>query len=239
MKKLLTLAIAVLTTGAYAQKMDAFDYHVADIQVLQIKAVQKELGITEATRKKFNSYADDWRKEGQQLAQQAQSRGVDPSSDPSAQASFKALVETLKKRVLGTLSASQLKRTRELSLQVVGYRALLDPMVSKRLGLSTSEDAAVKSAFERGLKRNESLFGSKLDPIRKRYSAMKPKTREDADLLQAQANKEMKTAVDALKPQAEQLRKETESAMRKAVSRRAATEFEALKGKASSAVSSH
>ncbi len=56
---LIPLVLALVAMGR--AQSDPFDYHCADVVLLQAKAVQKELSITEAQRKKMNDAADTHR----------------------------------------------------------------------------------------------------------------------------------------------------------------------------------
>ncbi len=236
MKKLLVLVALIVGQSALAQHVDPFDFHVADLELLQSKKIQSELGVTPAVHKKFESYAAEYRKSGETYYKALQAKGVDPANNTTAQEKFKSFVERLKTQVMGCLSASQLKRLRELSLQHVGSRGLLDPVVAQRLGLTKKESTAIEAVFKVGQTRNEKLVRSIMEPINKKYSTKKPTSQQEADLLRAQANMEAKNAMEKAKPIAKKIQNETESEMRKAVSAKSLAILNSLKGKPSKAI---
>ena len=82
LKRLLPLLAALpLAAAAFAQgKIDIFDAHCADITILQSKAVQKEVGISEAVRKKLNEQATWHQGQLQALDSEIRTQKKDPRS---------------------------------------------------------------------------------------------------------------------------------------------------------------
>jgi hypothetical protein len=116
-------SLVFIATSALALAVDNFDYEVANVQLLSDKAVQKEVGITEAQRTKLQQYADALNKADNEKNAELQEFGLSTSVN-------------FRKNCLETLTAAQLKRLREITIQVAGPRALMNRTVASKCGLT-------------------------------------------------------------------------------------------------------
>ncbi len=212
-------------TKAAAAKMDAFDAHCADLGVLMIKAVQKELGVTTAQRARMNVYADEHEKELRDMAKKYQDVKVDTSKIRYD------LYITLKVHVLEQLSAGQLKRLRELSLQRIGLVALCDPIVSKRVGLSEAQTKKLRETYDAGYKLYQSTAQSALDKVLAPYKGTTPKSQAEADALKAKVQPKVEAARAVIKPKLEAIMKAYDTKMRSIMTAGQIATYESLRGK--------
>lgn len=150
-KRFLALFVACLAFGP--AMADEFDRHVADLFILQAKPIQHELGITEAQRARMNqaAAADEKRKE-------AYHKELEKTKSQPSKSRVFALYRQLKTEVFNQLSEAQLRRLREISLQHIGVVALGDPVVGKRLGLSSAQVQRIQ-----GMVKNDAQTLSKTE----------------------------------------------------------------------------
>jgi hypothetical protein len=149
MRAFTLFALVVLATTALA---DAFDNQIASVQLLQTKAVQKELAISEAQRSKMNVFAQEFNKQAEayrnELNKKSNNGKIQVTPDRNREI---AMLNQLKTKVLGTLSAGQVKRLREISLQAVGVTALGDDAVAQKIGLSETQKKQIRDLVGKGL----------------------------------------------------------------------------------------
>ncbi|MEZ5163708.1 MAG: hypothetical protein R2688_08140 [Fimbriimonadaceae bacterium] len=79
-------------------------------------------------------------------------------------------------KVVGVLTAGQLKRLREITLQNAGPVAMMDPTVAKKIGLSDSQLKSIRSRFDSDAKKADGIQEKAFKPIIDKYKAKKPKT---------------------------------------------------------------
>jgi hypothetical protein len=171
--KLAGTAALILASSITFAAPDAFDKYAANISILQAKPVQTELKVTQAQRDKLNKHANWFTAEQKKLRDK-----VDPKKGPTAddQKKFATLLNTFKDRVVGELSAVQLKRLREISLQGMGHTALLDPEVSKKVGISQTQLKKLRTAYEAMMKKINDEQARVYKPINDKYAKKTPKT---------------------------------------------------------------
>jgi len=206
MKSTLVL-ISSLAIASFAVA-DDFDRKVAGFQLLQDKKVQAELKITEAQRAKLNKHADGfnaklaaYQKELEAQAKKAQKQ-VQP--DPKR---MNALMEDLKKKVLAELSAAQLIRLRELSLQAVGVTALGDDLVAAKVGLSAAQKQKVRTIVKSGLDAANKLMAQADANARK--GIKEPKSEAEAKKAQETYGKRMEAEQKKIQGQLQKIRQDT------------------------------
>ncbi|RYG85891.1 hypothetical protein EON77_04740 [bacterium] len=220
----------VLAAGVAQAAPDPFDYGLANILILQNKAVQKELGITQAQRDRMNSYA---KVQGQSAArvqaeaQKAGQKGYNPDQQKRIQQGFL----TLRAGVLNLLTPPQLKRLRELTIRSAGTAALLDPNIGKRLKITEPQRKSMAQAFGAGQKEAGTLQQRAFQPVMKKYQAKKPASSDEAKKLQASYTVEMKGAARGITAQMQAIEKRTATKMLGALTASQRAGFEALKGK--------
>lgn len=216
---------ASFVAAAHAEP-DAFDFRVADVGLLQVKQVQTDIGITAAQRAKMNKAADAHRARLIAYQKELQSTGGRPD-----QGRVTGFLRTLKTEVLANLSASQLRRLRELTLQRLGTAALVDDAVSLRVGLSREQVAKLRETFQNGRGKFVMLQQKTAEPILAPYRKSNPKTDAEKAALRKELSGKLKAAGDKLKPQLLAIGKETDAAMLKILTPKQKATWAALKGK--------
>ena len=183
---ILTFICASVTAMAF----DDFDFTVANIDVLRDKTVQKELNVTETQRNIMNGFVDKYTKAGQEKINEYQKAKKKPDQ-AYANYAQKQFVD-LRTNVLKTLTPGQVKRLREITLQAVGPRALLDQTVSKKVGMSTDEYYKFRAAIAEGDQKIAKIKGQVAEQIRAKYKTQKPPTsKKESDALNAKINKDL------------------------------------------------
>lgn len=193
MRLKLPLAVALLAGSCIcfgAVSQDAFDLHASNVSLLQMKPIQKELGVTEAQRAKMNVAAGIYTKEMQTLNADMQKAAAKTGKPPAnAKSRADASLEKLNKSVLAQLSATQLKRLREISLQAGGGAALGDDAVAKRVGLSADQVKKIRSIYQSALKAAADLQEREMDAALKDIKNKKPKDDAEAKKLIQEAQR--------------------------------------------------
>lgn len=179
------LAFTALVAASLASAQNAFDAYVANIVILQAKNVQKEIGITDAQRGKMNKLADADRTQRtalmnqfQKEAEAAKKAGKEYQPDMTKVAALNA---SLKRGIIAELTAAQLKRLRELSLQDAGIIALMDDTVAKEAGVPSATVAKLRTAFEAGAKQAQAVQEAEAKKIFAQYKDKKPKNDAEAN----------------------------------------------------------
>lgn len=188
MRFISTITLVCLSMAAYA--FDDFDQKVANIDVLRDKNVQKELSITEAQRKTMNVYADQYSKAGQDKIAEYQK-----AKKPVDQAYVNyatGLYTTLRTNVLKTLTAPQIKRLREITLQAVGPRSLMDKTVALKVGMTEDEYKRFRTAIAEGDNKIAKIKADVGKKIQEKYKGQKqPTSQKEADALRAKFQQDL------------------------------------------------
>jgi len=183
---IVTLVLLSVTANAF----DDFDQKVANIDVLRDKNVQKELGITESQRTSMNVYADKYSKAGQDKIAEYEKAKKKP--DQAYLDFANAQFVTLRTNVLKILSAAQTKRLREITLQAVGPRALLDKNVATKVGMTNDEFTRFSAAIREGDQKVAKIKGQVSTSIRAKYKDQKePSDAKARAALQAKIQKDL------------------------------------------------
>jgi hypothetical protein len=231
MRLLILSATAILAVFAPAQigKMDPFDFHVSNVEILQDRRVQSTLGVTEAQRGAMNRFAQVNQKELGALQQEYQKAGKDPRqalSDPRSRGYFLEL----KTNVCFQLTKAQLHRLSQITLQSVGIQSILDDVVAKKIGLSSSQLTKERSVYQSGAKQATDLQEKVVAPIRTRYLQIKPKSREEAEALGGKFRDEIKKALQPVLPQVKAISNGTEANMKSILTASQRSIFASLQG---------
>lgn len=225
------LAAAMLCGVAAAQgKIDPFDAHCADIVVLQLKPVQKELGVSEAQRKKLNEQANWHQSQLKLLDQQVQKNKQNPNS-PEIQGKIADLFAGLKARVLTNLTPVQIKRLGELSIQRVGDAALTDPIVAKKVGMSDAQIKKLQATFQEGAKKYFELEQQTAQKVLLPYKDRKPKDQAEAQRLNQEIQGKIAAAAKQAKPRLDAIKADYAKRIKAMLTSSQATAFAKLKGK--------
>jgi len=142
--------VLAVSAGAHAQlpsglTMPPLKYNAA---LLMLPPVQKELNLTpDAATKLQTAVASDIMGMASMLTG---SKGGQPqsTSDPiKNRAKILASLESMQKKALPYLSATQRVRLHQVSLQAYGPTALADPGIAAEIGLSAKQQGILKSKF--------------------------------------------------------------------------------------------
>jgi hypothetical protein len=188
---LLGIVLGSLASVSFA---DDFDKKVAVIYLLQDKKVQAELKITEAQREKMNKLSEPYNKKVKAITDKVGKNGPTEAQ----QKELNAEITKLRASVLNLLTAPQLKRLRELSLQAIGLGALADDVVAAKLGLNQKQVTKIRSELSAGMK---ALEEAQMD-FHKR--AMK-------DIKEPKTDKEREAAAKLYQSRIEKMSKEIET----------------------------
>lgn len=232
LKRLLPLFVTLAVAGAaLAQgKIDMFDAHCADITILQSKAVQKEVGISEAVRKKMNEQATWHQRQLQALDSEIRTNKKNPQS-PEIQGKIANLFAALKARVLQNLTPTQVKRLGELSLQRVGDAALTDPMVAKKVGLSDAQLKKLQTTYTEGAQKFAQLEQETAQKVLLPYKDRKPKDEAEAKRLNQEIQAKLATAGKQVKPKMDALRADYKKRIRAILTSTQTAAYNKLRGK--------
>jgi hypothetical protein len=211
-----------------SSEIDDFDAYIADIQILQDKNVQAELGITEGQRTAMNKHADWFNGETHSIGSQVNSGKLKPEE---ANTKMGSLLVTMKHRIIGELTAAQLKRLREITLQRDGLLPLLDKKVGEKIGLTEGQRKKLVTAYAENDEKARNLQKTAMQPIADKYAAMKPKDKAEETKLTDQMNKEMAAAAAKIQPDLEKLAKTFSDLVDATLSKGQKDDFTALKGK--------
>jgi hypothetical protein len=231
MLKTILAATALLLSGiAAARPVDTFDAHCADIVLLQAKPIQKELGLTEAQRNRMNKHAANHRSQLAALEKQIKAQKPPP---PQRQTQLQLLkfYNELKVNVLGELSAAQVRRLREISLQRIGIAALCDPYVAKKIGMSEAQLKKMQDVYSEGVGKFSSLEQATMKKVLDPYKGRTAKTKEEAQKLDAEVRAKLEAAKKDVMPQMTQIRNKYNAQMKAILTSSQRATFAALQGK--------
>jgi hypothetical protein len=208
---LIALLLLLLPIVARAQKkMDSFDLHVASLRVLERKDVQAELVITPAQRNKMDKFATDYNDHlNAYLAELKKQKKV---NQPMPDQTVIMMLSQLKQDVMGVLSADQLKRLREISLQAFGLNGILDKVVAKKVGLNDDQINRMANTYKTGSKKANDLVVNAIKPVQNQFKK-KPKDKKEAEKMQADYLAKSKSAMKAVEPNVQKVNNDTQSAM--------------------------
>lgn len=225
-----TLLISLILGFAVLAGGQTFDADIADIGILQAKPVQKEIGLTEKQRATMNRFADAYNTEMKALGEKA--RKADPKSppkdlDPRASAAYRKL----RAGVLKELSAAQIKRLREITLQEVGTPALADPKIAKQVGLPEAKRKQIEGIFSAGAKQARALERQEMDKALADLRKKKPKTEKEANELMQEAGKRAEEVRKKIEPRIRGFRREAETKALALLDAGQQSKWAALRGK--------
>lgn len=219
---------AMLSLAAvYACAVDEFDMYVADVAILQAKAVQIELKITDGIRAAMNKHAIWLDGQGANIDRLVRAGTVTPEAGNRR---MKVHLSTLKSKVLSELSAAQVKRLREITLQRDGLVPLMDKRVSDKIGMTTAQLTKIREAYIANENKAKQIQKVAFAPIFDKYGKMKPKSDVEKKRLEDQANKELEVEKKRIQPQLEDLGKQFAALVDKTLSKGQKDAFNKLKG---------
>lgn len=228
----LFLPLLMATAVTVSAQVDPFDYHCADVILLQAKQVQTELKVTEAQRGKMNDAAATHKTRLTTYQAQQQAAKTKDTQQQTA-TKLKGYFDELKKGVFTSLSAVQLKRLREITLQRAGLLALLDDVVAKKIGFTGANYTSFRTTFTNGAKEAGNIERASLKPIFDKYEPrMKAaKTADEKKQIEAQMRPELEAAGKKIGPQIQTLQNETQKKLVSYLTPAQKTAWQALLGK--------
>lgn len=206
MRKIFLATTLVLAGIAGA---DTFDNQVASIVLLQDKMVQTELKITAAQRAKLNAFGGQFNAEQKAYFAEMEKKmkaNNGKAPDPDKKREFK-MVTDLKAKVLGSLSATQVKRLREISLQAIGVTALGDNTVASRVGLNATQKKKIQDLLTKGLKDVEAIQVAA--DKQAKIGIPNPKNQKEYEVAQKKYAEKMKTIGPPAEKKIEAIRQRT------------------------------
>lgn len=224
------MLIAPVAALAQLPNMDQFYFHAADVALLQVKSVQKELGVTEAQRARMNTFATQHTAKLQQLEAEYEKAKKDPAQAQSDPRLIGYFIE-LKKNVMAQLSAAQLKRLGEISLQNLGLAALTDDRVGERVGLSKDTVVKMRRAYQDGGSKYALAERAAAKPVLEKYKDKNAKDKAAMEAMQKQFDQELSAAMKKAQPQLTAVKAATEKSMRALLNAKQEAAYKALLGK--------
>ena len=222
-----TIALLGLAVGLQAN----FDQDVADIALLQAQEIQKELKINPSQKFTLNKHADWFNAENQKLMKEAQKYAQEGKQPPQSVVNKSVkLGDDMKKKVLAVLSKWQTKRLREITLQNAGIIALMDPIVSKEVGVSAANLKKIRDKFDENGKKAAQAQQAAFKPIVDKYQNKKATTDAEKRKLQEDFGKEMEAAQKKVQPQLKKFQDEWVSFVKKTIPAAQMKKFETLQG---------
>lgn len=220
------VAVAIVA-AASAIAADEFDMYVADVAILQAKAVQTELKITDAIRAAMNKHAT-WLDSQVANIDRLVRAGTITVAEGNRRTSVH--LATLKSKVLGELSAAQIKRLREITLQRDGLGPLMNKRVSDKIGMTAAQLKKIREAYVTNGNKAKKIRQTAFAPIFEKYGKMKPQNDTEKKQLEEQANKELDAQKKRIQPQLEALGKEFEALVAGTLTKGQKDAFKELKG---------
>lgn len=214
--------------ASFAMAVDEFDAYFADIGILQLKPVQTELGVTETQRAAMNKHAEWLSTQSQVIDSQVKS-GKMKAED--ANKLMQTHLVNMKTKVVGELTAAQLKRLREITLQRDGLLPLLDKKLCEKIGVTDAQRKKLTDTYVANDKKAKQLQTDAFKPIFDKYNKMTPKTDAEKKKLAEQADKELNAAKDKIQPQIDKLSKEFVTLVDSTLTQGQKDAFLKLKGK--------
>jgi len=198
----LLLLLVFLWAGIAAA--ENFDSEVASIILLQIKAVQKELGVTELQRAAMNKFADAHRARLGDYYKKVEKAGGTPDEQK-----LLVMFREMKKGVLSQMSPAQIKRLREISLQTLDFVALSDKTVGAKVGLSPSQLAQIGDIVKLAEERADGIRDDAVKKATDGQHHSSPKSKQEYDSMIKDRSQRVNAAIKSILPQVESIRAES------------------------------
>lgn len=119
--------------------------------------VQRELGISEDQKTKLRELREKMQAERESQMESFRTNGGPPDREAMMKA-FREMEEKSTKALGEILTADQVKRLKELSLQRAGNRALMRPDVQKELGLTEDQVKKIEELQNKQQEASRSIF---------------------------------------------------------------------------------
>jgi hypothetical protein len=211
--------------------VDSFDYHCANIAIMQDRNVQNEIGISADQRAKMNKFADAHRA-------RMEAYGKKLAGKPPEGKVLQDYMEDLKRNVLSVMTAGQVKRLRELNLQAAGLLGLTDKDVALKIGMTETQYNAFRQAYISGKTSAEKILRNVLLPINQKYQKLALKYKGSEKAHEAELKKlgedfraEAQAAQKKVQPQINSITRSTQQKLVGMITAKQKTTWTALQGK--------
>lgn len=196
MKPTLSFLLAIsLTAVAFAQA--SFDRDIANVTLLQYKEVKDDLKITQKQRDAMNVAANKYNSLATKIEKKLKDNKEPSESEKKA---LDAEFIVMRKGVLATLTAVQLKRLREVTLQDAGLFALTDKIVTQKIGVTEAQRKKVISSLQNANQKASKLENSVIERVRGEFKNRKPKNKAEEDKIMGEIQKRMAAEMKANEP---------------------------------------
>jgi len=219
---------AIVLLAAPPQAADlSFYKQIASIDILQAKSVQTELKVTESQRAAFNKHADGYNEQTKTLTSSFQ-KGTLPKADFAKK--LGDAQTSLHDRIIAELASPQISRLGQITLQRAGIIALMNPLVSSKLGITQAQSKTLTEGLRKTGEEVAEIERKTKEPIVKKYQAMTPKTDDEKTKLQAELDKEILAANKKNQPELLKARKGFEDLVDKTLTTGQKKSWSDLKG---------
>ena len=165
-KRILALAaLAALSTASYAQGMGGAGMMrmmrggpMASMMMVGREDVQAEIKITDEQKGKLDAIRVGAGQRFQSVFMSMPRNEDREAMMKAMQEKMQGLIETMSKEVLGLLTEDQKKRVKELAIQSAGSMAIIQPDVSKELGITEAQKAKIDNLQRLQDEANQGLF---------------------------------------------------------------------------------
>lgn len=202
------LGAVTLGLAVFASAQSAFHRDTADFSLLQVEAVKTELKLTPAQRTKMNQHAKAYNDFAATLEAKAR-KGTRPTE--ADQKRLQTLLGQLRDRVLKELTAAQLRRLSEISLQQGGIVVVGSNEVSRQLKLSASQLKQIRDVISNGLKSSGKLMEDAQSRVDKQFANRKPKNDAEREKLAKEYNARYEAEMKKVAPRVNAIAKDTET----------------------------
>ena len=147
-----------------------------------------------------NKLAAAHRQKVEAFFQEEQKKKVNPATITPSNPTIVGYFAELQAKAFKTLTASQLRRLRELTLQRAGTPAILIPDVSQRLKITSAQTSTIRTAVSSFQTFASTSAQTVANGVLSQYKNVKPKDQADAKRLRAELDSKLRTAETKLHP---------------------------------------
>lgn len=227
--RLFPFVLSILLAGQALAQSAAFDLKIADVTLLTLSEIKKELAVTEPQRARMNVAAKPYNDLSKKLRDKYEGKEKGPSKAELDQ--LTSTQQKMRAGVLAVLTPSQLKRLREITLQDAGIVCLVDPDVSKEIGISAQTVKNMQAKFQNGVNKSSKLMADAEAKVQKEFANKKPKNQTEADKLRQDYGRRIDAEIKRISPQLNKIKADTEASVMGMLSAAQKSKMQALLGK--------
>lgn len=221
----LLLTGAVLASAMASSQSVVFNQKVANVMLLQIDSVKKELKITDSQRAKMNEAAKPFNT----YAQELEKTNKEPSQAQITK--LTNLRDAMRTKVIALLTVDQVRRLREITLQDAGLFAIATNDVAKELGIVGANLTAIRNALKSGAERSQKIIQETELKVLKQFEKRNPQTESDKKKVGEEYKKKLIAEMQRIKPQVDKIEKDTTATVMSKLSTAQRQKWVALQGK--------